>query len=131
MLWTMTEPTFLPGLELCGAFYWEAVRPILDAAFPSLAHSAGILGTGSEVAGFDDVTSTDHHWGPRVMLFLSEDDLRREGERLHESLAQGLPPTFMVMLLDTAPPVGELPIALPVAPATLPPVRVALTVRVS
>ena len=100
----MTDPTFVPGLELCGAFYREEVLPILRSEFPALVHSAGILGTGSEVAGFDDATSTDHHWGPRVMLFLSEVDLRREGERLHEMLAQELPTTFMGYSTNFGPP---------------------------
>ena len=68
------SPAFVPGLELCRRFYWEAVRPILDAHWPDLPHGAALLGGGSEVLGFDDATSTDHHWGPRVMLFLSAED---------------------------------------------------------
>lgn len=31
---------FIPGIPLCEAFYWQAVRPILDEAFPALPHSA-------------------------------------------------------------------------------------------
>ena len=44
---------FIPGLELARRFYWEAVRPILDADFPGLRHSAALIGAGSEVLGFD------------------------------------------------------------------------------
>ena len=47
------EPTFIPHLELARRFYWEAVRPALDAEFPGLKHSAALIGTDSEVLGFD------------------------------------------------------------------------------
>lgn len=87
-------PEFIPGLILCGDFYREAVRPILDDAFPGLAHSAGLIGSGSEVLGFDDEMSTDHHWGPRVQLFVGEADYPRVTEAIHTTLAQRLPYTF-------------------------------------
>src|SRR5437667_257304 len=57
---------FIPGLELAGRFYDEAVRPILDRDFPGIAHSAALIGPGSEVLGFDTPMSRDHHWAPRV-----------------------------------------------------------------
>jgi len=41
-----------------------------------LSDAAGIIGSGSEVLGFDDEMSSDHHWGPRTMLFLSVDELK-------------------------------------------------------
>jgi len=46
-------PTFIPGLELARRFYWEGVRPVLDTEFRGLRHSAALIGTGSEVLGFD------------------------------------------------------------------------------
>src|SRR5574339_562398 len=58
------NPSFIPGRELCERFYREAVRPILRASFPRLKHSAALIGPGSEVLGFDDELSTDHHWEP-------------------------------------------------------------------
>ena len=61
----------ISGLELSRRFYWEAVRPLLDDYAPGLPHAAALIGPGSEVLGFDDLTSTDHHWGPRVLLFLA------------------------------------------------------------
>ncbi|NIV28224.1 MAG: hypothetical protein GWN58_01560, partial [Anaerolineae bacterium] len=67
-------PDFVPGLELAGLYYREAVRPILQAHYPDLVHSAGLIGPGSEVLGFDDETSTDHSWGPRAVLFLSKEE---------------------------------------------------------
>ncbi len=36
----MTAPSFIPGIQLCRRFYWEAVRPLLDGEFPDLRHSA-------------------------------------------------------------------------------------------
>lgn len=87
-------PPFIPGLTLCGDFYREAVRPILDDAFPGLAHSAALIGSGSEVLGFDDEMSTDHHWGPRAQLFLRPEDHPRLAEAIRETLAQRLPYTF-------------------------------------
>src|ERR1017187_6949966 len=60
------DGTFIPGLRLAGEFYAEAVRPLLDAAFPALRYAAALLGPGSEVRGFDTARSTDHDWGPRL-----------------------------------------------------------------
>jgi hypothetical protein len=81
---------FIPGLELNHIFYIEAVKPILDREFPDLQYSAALIGSGSEVLGFDTEMSSDHHWGPRVMLFFAdEDDYPREAIR--EMLRQNLP----------------------------------------
>ena len=84
---------FIPGLELARRFYWEAVRPILDADFPGLRHSAALIGTGSEVLGFDTPMSADHHWGPRAMLFLAEDDYERQRDSASPSRSAGSCPT--------------------------------------
>ncbi|HZN13339.1 MAG TPA: DUF4037 domain-containing protein [Acidimicrobiales bacterium] len=77
------------GAELCGAFYAEAVRPLLG----DLRHSAGLLGSGSEVLGFDDQRSTDHHWGPRVMIFVDDADVGRAAD-IRDQLAAQLPKRF-------------------------------------
>lgn len=84
---------FIPGLALSRGFYHELVRPLLDEAFPGLAHSAALIGSGSEVLGFDTAMSSDHHWGPRLLLFLREADMDRAGP-VHEMLRHRLPPTF-------------------------------------
>lgn len=85
---------FIPGLELGRLFHLEAVKPILDAKFPGLQYSAALIGTGSEILGFDSEMSTDHHWGPRVMLFLKEDDRSLYRNAIDEALRQKLPPGF-------------------------------------
>jgi hypothetical protein len=83
-------PAFVPGLELAAATYHEAVRPVLDDAFPGLAHSAALLGPGSEVPGFDTARSTDHDWGPRVQVFLGPADAGRATE-ITDTLAVRMP----------------------------------------
>jgi hypothetical protein len=85
---------FIPGLQLSQAFYWEVVRPILAASFPGLAHAAGLIDGGSEVLGFDDVTSTDHNWGPRLQLFLTDEDFVRHSDQVRLVLADALPYEF-------------------------------------
>ena len=90
----MTEespPVFLPGLELAEVFYWEAVRPILDAAYPGLAHAASLIGYGSDVLGYDTVRSTDHNWGPRLQLFLADQDYARLDGEISRRLRTELP----------------------------------------
>ncbi len=85
---------FIPGLELSERFYAEAVGPILKKHWPKLNYSAGLIGDGSEVQGFDTPMSMDHHWGPRALVFLSHEDHRRVGSKVHETLANELPYTF-------------------------------------
>ena len=68
--------TTLNGIQLSEGFYLEAVRPLLEQYFPGLPHAAALLGNGSEVLGYDDATSTDHHWGPRMQLFVRAGGLR-------------------------------------------------------
>ena len=84
----------LNGIQLSEGFYWEAVRPLLGQYFPGLAHAAALLGNGSEVLGYDDTTSTDHHWGPRVQLFLRPGDYDTSAAQLHAMLAERLPKRF-------------------------------------
>jgi Domain of unknown function (DUF4037) len=87
-------PAFVSGLELSRRFYQEAVRPVLDSAFPGIPHSAAVLGRGSEVLGFDDEMSTDHNWEPRVLIFMGTGDCARHAENIRQSLRQKVPSTF-------------------------------------
>jgi hypothetical protein len=85
-------PAFVPGLELSRLYYQEAVAPICAAHFGSLPHAAALLGSGSEVLGFDTPRSMDHWWGPRVTLFLrSEDYTQALGDEIRRVLADELP----------------------------------------
>jgi hypothetical protein len=95
---------FQPGAMLCGRFYLQYVRPILDARFPHLAHAAALIDSGSEVLGFDDQQSTDHHWGPRALLFLRADDHRQFAPAIHETFARELPYEFEGYPTSFSPP---------------------------
>jgi hypothetical protein len=87
-------PEFIKGLELSRLFYEEAVRPLLEESLPGLRYAAAMLGTGSEVLGFDTELSRDHGWGPRFDLFLSEEDYEAERDRVKELLRHKLPHSF-------------------------------------
>jgi uncharacterized protein DUF4037 len=89
------SPPFLPGLELSRTFYEQAVRPIVRGVFPQLRYSAARIGSGSEVLGFDTERSADHEWGPRLELFVSDDDLLVVGEQLPAVLSERLPRTHL------------------------------------
>lgn len=92
---TFTAPPFIPGLTLNRRFYFKAVRPILAELFPDLAHSAALIGYGSDVLGFDTSQSTDHNWGPRLQLFLSPSDYAQKGDAIDLTLRGRLPLTFL------------------------------------
>jgi hypothetical protein len=85
---------FIPGLKLSELFYSEAAKPILDTFSPQLSYSAALMGWGSEVLGYDDVQSSDHHWGPRFLLFLSAEDDKQFKGAIRETLSQNLPHRF-------------------------------------
>jgi hypothetical protein len=97
-------PEFIPGLRLNELFYAEVVAPILGDAFPDLHYSAALIGYGSEVLGYDTPRSTDHEWGPRMVVFLSEEDHATHREAIHVALAQRLPPIFSGHSTHFSPP---------------------------
>jgi hypothetical protein len=77
---------FVPGWELSRAFYAEVVGPLLG----DTPHSAALVGTGSDVLGFDTERSTDHGWGPRMHVFVGASDV----ERVRDAVDAGLPDEF-------------------------------------
>ena len=62
------------------------MAPLLGAQ----PHSAALLGTGSDVLGFDTEVSTDHGWGPRLRLFVPAADVAAVRQRIDA----GLPARF-------------------------------------
>ncbi|MFW9958547.1 MAG: DUF4037 domain-containing protein [Candidatus Odinarchaeota archaeon] len=82
---------FMKGLDLSQVFYNEAVKPLLESEFPNLVYSAGHLGSGSDVLGFDTEQSIDHDWGPKLLIFLGEKDYEKYHESLHTFLGHNLP----------------------------------------
>ncbi|GHO89191.1 DUF4037 domain-containing protein [Dictyobacter formicarum] len=86
-------PVFVSGLELSRRFFQEVARPLLINAFPELRYAAALIGPGSEVLGFDNEVSVDHDWGPRLFIFLREEDAE-QGDAIADLLSQQLPETF-------------------------------------
>ena len=85
---------FIAGLKLSELFYTEAAKPILENLFPQISYSAALLGWGSEVLGYDDIQSSDHHWGPRFLLFLSAENHEKYRNDITEALSHNLPHRF-------------------------------------
>ena len=84
---------FIPGRRLCKDYFFEVAKPILDTYFPELCYTAGLLGYGSDVLGYDDAVSCDHMWGPRFYLFLRKEDMTQEPE-IRRMFAKHLPYTY-------------------------------------
>lgn len=84
---------FIKGLTLCEGFFHECAEVILNENFPDLKYSAGLIGYGSDVLGYDDVVSTDHMWGPRFYLFLGKEDITKK-EDIFQVLSEKLPYTY-------------------------------------
>ncbi|MFC1810650.1 DUF4037 domain-containing protein [Patescibacteria group bacterium] len=84
---------FIPGLQLSEQFYKEVVKDLIETEFHGLKYSAALIGSGSEVLGFDTPMSADHHWGPRVIIFISSEDIRHR-KRISSFLSTNLPPKF-------------------------------------
>ncbi len=91
----MEDAKFIPGLKLGELFHNELIQPILASDFTHLQYSNALIGEGSEILGYDTPQSTDHCWGPRAMLFLSESDYQTSSKEILAVLHAKLPPTFM------------------------------------
>lgn len=85
----------MQGIELSRRFYHEVISPWLAAIRPGLVHAAALVGYGSELLGFDDETSRDHNWGPRVLVFLSPDDFAAHADALFAAFAASMPSEFL------------------------------------
>lgn len=86
--------TNISGIQLAENLYETHVKPILQKNYPQLKYAAALIGPGSEVLGYDDEVSRDHHWGPRFQLFLTPEDLKQYSSELHDVIANQLPFTF-------------------------------------
>lgn len=85
---------FIPGLELSRCFFADCVQPILAGAYPDLQYSAGRIGAGSDVLGFDDPMSMDHDWGPQVQVFLTEESQASLARPVGSIMRSALPSRF-------------------------------------
>jgi hypothetical protein len=77
---------FTSGQRLNADFYAGVVAPLVGA----VPHAAALLGTGSDVLGYDSERSTDHGWGPRLTVFVDPADVAGVGVVID----RGLPATF-------------------------------------
>lgn len=87
-------PEFMPGLTLGELLYNEAVKPILEDNFPNLKYSAALIGSGSEILGYDTAISSDHQWGPRMLLFLAPEEYEQFHANISQVLSEQLPHEF-------------------------------------
>jgi hypothetical protein len=79
-------PDFEPAAQLAGGFYDDVVSGLLSGH----RHSAGLLGWGSDVLGFDTERSVDHGWGPRLTVLSESGDL----DVMSRLLDDGLPASY-------------------------------------
>jgi hypothetical protein len=77
---------FEPGAQLASGFYDDVVASLLSGH----RHSAGLLGWGSDVLGFDTERSVDHGWGPRLVVLSEASDL----DAMSRLLDDGLPASY-------------------------------------
>lgn len=82
-------------MKLAELFYRDIIRKKLEKDYPKLEYAAALIGQGSEVLGFDDEISTDHHWGPRLQLFLKEEDYDKNNFTIKKYFSKNLPFTFL------------------------------------
>jgi hypothetical protein len=73
------DQSFIPGIELARRYWHDVVAPIVDEVLPGVPRAAARIGAGSDVLGFDTERSTDHGWGPRVVVLFDDGfDLARD-----------------------------------------------------
>lgn len=101
---TSSENEFISGIELSNSFYQEWIRPLIKINFPNLPYAAALIGPGSEILGYDDTMSTDHHWGPRAIIFLTAADHQNYANELKTLLANQLPYEFLGYSTNFTPP---------------------------
>lgn len=90
-----TDRVFVPALELSRHLYVDVVRPLLAANLPGLPYAAGLVGSGSDVLGYDTERSTDHDWGVRLMIFLDADVPVSTHQQIDALVRQHLPDTIL------------------------------------
>lgn len=86
--------SFLPGLDLNQQFFQELIQPLLAEHLPQLEYAAALIGTGSDVLGYDTPRSMDHGWGPRLKLLLPETPDPSLQRQLNELWQTHLPRQF-------------------------------------
>lgn len=107
----------MKGLEVSEKFFWSEVAPLIESFFPKLkgAYTAGLVGYGSDVLGYDDEISRAQAWGPRCYLWLHDRDYEKYAKKIDQALYDNLPqvflgfPTFFMKNNTTPEPVPAQP----------------------
>ena len=83
------------ALEISQRFIECEIVPLLREVHDGLVDriAVGVHGTGSDVLGLDDQISRDHHWGPRAVVLLQDEDAGAV-EPVRETLAARCPAAF-------------------------------------
>ena len=81
----------MKGLELSKNFYMEYGLPMIREEFPMLEDKLafGLIGSGSECFGYDDLISIDHDFDPGFLIFVGDDideDTKFKLERAYAKL---------------------------------------------
>ena len=85
----------MQGIELSRNFFRDIVQPWLSSAAPNLQYSAALGGYGSELLGFDDETSKDHNWGPRVHIYLEQGFFDETARTLVDAFGKAAPNDYL------------------------------------
>ncbi len=93
---TQAKPCSRSGLEISKEFISTLLLPLLQDTLPDFYDrlSVSVVGTGSDVLGFDDEISRDHHWGPRANVMYLREDREQIEQPLRAVLSEKLPDTF-------------------------------------
>src|SRR6185503_6144276 len=83
------------GLKISERFIRTVLLPLVRRHHGELADriAIGVHGTGSDVLGLDDAISRDHHWGPRAVMLLRDEDARQV-EPVRQTLSRSMPAEF-------------------------------------
>ena len=99
----------MKGLELARKYFEEYGRAMLEEEFPETSRylAVGLVGSGSECLGYDDVLSEDHDFEPGFCIFLPGEEVvdRKEAFRLERAYAK-LPKEYMGYKRSVMSPVG-------------------------
>ena len=99
---------FIKGHRLSRALYEGFVAPALASRLPGLRYAAALVGHGSDVLGYDSPRSTDHDWGPRLQVILTDQDLADQSDHVLEVIDEALPERVLGIPVDV-PGASNLP----------------------
>jgi tetratricopeptide (TPR) repeat protein len=77
------------GMGLCERYYKKVCLPAMEKVLGERTRrmAVGLVGEGSECFNCDDEFSRDHDFGPRIMVWLTDEDYRSFGEDLSKVLS--------------------------------------------